>query len=54
MSVAATALLVTVNETTAAAASDALLVVTWPDALFSVTPVDLLVACVTAPPAPVA
>jgi len=33
----------TVNETSAAAASDPLWVVICPDALFSVTPVDLLV-----------
>src|SRR5205085_3964388 len=53
-SVAAAAELLTVKETIAAAASDALCMVIWPDTLLTVTLVDLLVACVTVPPAPVA
>ena len=51
-SVAAMTLLVRVNDTLAPAASAALCSVTCPDALLSVTPVALLVACATAPPDP--
>src|ERR1035437_7351294 len=46
--------LVSVKATSAAAARAALFIVIWPLALFSVTPVALLDACVTTPPAPVA
>ena len=50
----ATIELVTVNEAAANAAKDVVLVVIAPLILFIVTPVVLLVACVTAPPEPVA
>ena len=53
-SVAATVLLVTVNVTIVAAAKAAPFIVMVPHSLFIVTPVDLLVAWVTVPPAPVA
>ena len=52
-SVAATVLLVTVNVVSVAEPA-ALNSVIAPDVLSSVTPVVRLVACVTAPPAPVA
>ena len=42
-------LLVNVNDTAVAPANAALFIVIWPADLFSVTPVDLLVACVTVP-----
>ena len=42
-------LLVSVNDTAVAPANAALFIVIWPADLFSVTPVDLLVACVTVP-----
>ena len=44
LSVAATSLLVTVKDTSASPASEALCMVMEPQGLFSVTPVDLLVA----------
>ena len=50
---AAIAELVKVKLTEAPPESNALFIVIWPVTLFSVTPVDLLVACVTVPPAPV-
>lgn len=53
-SVAAIVEFVRVNETVAAPPSEALFIVIWPTTLSSVTPVDLLVACVTVPPDPVA
>src|SRR3989304_6336562 len=54
VSVAAIAVLVKVKLTTAAAASAAAFIVMAPQILLSVTPVALLVICVTVPPAPVA
>lgn len=53
-SVDAIKLSVNVNATSTPAANEALFMVIWPHRLFSVTPVDLLVDCVTTPPAPVA
>jgi hypothetical protein len=52
-SVAATVVFVTVNETIASALSVALCVVIIPVGLLNTTVVDLLVPCVTVPPAPV-
>ena len=52
-SVVAIALLVSVKLTSAAAARAAAFKVICPDTLSKVTPVLLLVACVTVPPAPV-
>src|SRR6266851_977665 len=53
-SVAAMALLVREKATDVAATKAAPLIVIVPVTLLSVTPVDLLVACVTVPPAPAA
>ena len=53
-SVAAMVLLVSVNDTLVVAASAAAVRVMRPATVLSVTAVDLSVACVTAPPAPVA
>jgi len=53
-SVAAITLFVSVNPTLVAAANAAAFMVICPHGLLRGTPVDLLVAWVTAPPAPVA
>src|SRR4051812_45288334 len=53
-SVAAMDVLVRTNETIVAALSDALFIVIAPERVLRATPVDLLDACVTIPPAPVA
>jgi hypothetical protein len=49
VSLAEIKLLVKVNDTAVAPANAALFIVMRPALLFSVTPVDLLVNCVTAP-----
>ena len=46
--------LVSVKPTLVCAANEAPFIVIWPEGLFSVTPVDLLVSCVTLPCPPVA
>ena len=53
LSVASTVLLVTVKDTLVAEFNEAALLVIAPVGVLIVTPVDLLVSCVTVDPAPV-